>query len=200
MKGSPNCLARDSKLFCVVLGDLVLKDVIPGHYSLLGGISCKARVCKHFWDLPLMLGFDLNGVKGSSFWNGCVFEAHMDETEMSWELRDFCESTPSVCSLRLADARLWWPRTHLPSSGWTRSIPQMSCAMQWLPVEQKTRAAFLEVTWLTASDMKSARNLQAEAGNFPFCTIDPNMGKAKACWLCCMSQAVWYAWNWMLLV
>eukprot|EP00434_Breviolum_minutum_P038132 symbB.v1.2.033815.t1/scaffold4252.1/size42409/2 len=23
---------------------------------------------------------------------------------------------------------------------------------------------------------------EAEAGNFPFCTIDPNMGKAKACW------------------
>ena len=63
----------------------------------------------------------------------------------------------------------------------------------------KTQAAFLHCSCLTQipSDMtqswKSARNLQAEAGNFPFCTIDPNMGKAKACWRCCMSQTVGYA-------
>ena len=103
MKGSPNCLARDSKLFCVVLGDLVLKDVIPSHLDWEGidtihsleesvarqGLASTSGIC--LWCLVLIW----TALRGAAFETGTFLKPnHVDETEMSWE-GNFCESTPS---------------------------------------------------------------------------------------------------------
>ena len=58
-------------------------------------------------------------------------------------------------------------------SGWN-GVPKFEiCFILHLPLPLKNLK-------LLETDGQTGQTGQAEAGNFPFCTIDPNMGKAKA--------------------
>jgi hypothetical protein len=58
-------------------------------------------------------------------------------------------------------------------SGWN-GVPKFEiCVILHLPLPLKNLR-------LLETDGQTGQTGQAEAGNFPFCTIDPNMGKAKA--------------------